>query len=78
MRDFHDTPTLADSRDANQRCNHPLAFIIDPTDREISELEKMLADCPNCSRWSPGDGPIMAVVSSHNGRSNGETKDTIE
>jgi hypothetical protein len=38
--------------------------VVDPTDGEIRELEAMLAKCPNCSRWLPGDGPIMAVLSS--------------
>ncbi len=51
-------------RAINQRCNHKLALLIDPTDRELHELEQMLASCPNCSRWMPGDGPIMAVVMS--------------
>jgi hypothetical protein len=35
----------------------------------------MLAQCPNCSRWSPGDGPIMAVVSSHSEAGNEEPKE---
>ena len=48
-----------------QRCNHSLAVVVDPTDRELHELEAMLAKCPNCSQWQPGDGPIMAVLSSH-------------
>ena len=52
------------SRRAKHPCNHPLALVIDPTARELNELEQMLAQCPICSRWSPGDGPIMAVVSS--------------
>jgi len=43
-------------------CNHPLAVIMDPTDSELQALEMMLAQCPNCSRWTPGDGPIMAVL----------------
>jgi len=47
------------------RCNHPLAVIVDPTERELQELEAMLARCPNCSQWHPGDGPIMAVLSSN-------------
>jgi hypothetical protein len=29
---------------------------------DLKELEQMLANCPNCSRWSPGDGPLMAVI----------------
>jgi len=45
-----------------QRCSHRLAVVIDPTDRELRELEAMLARCPNCSQWVPGDGPIMAVL----------------
>lgn len=47
-----------------ERCNHPLAVAVDPTDRELRELEAMLAKCPNCSQWMPGDGPIMVVLSS--------------
>jgi hypothetical protein len=47
-----------------QPCRHPLALVIDPTDGELRELEAMLAKCPNCSRWAPGDGPIMATLSS--------------
>lgn len=47
-------------------CNHPSAVLFDPSDKELSELEAMLARCPVCSRWSPGHGPIMAVVSSAN------------
>jgi len=46
----------------DHRCNHPLAVVIDPTDLELNALETMLAQCPNCSRWMPGDGPIMAVL----------------
>lgn len=53
-------------RPVTPRCNHPLAVILDPTDRELKELETMLARCPNCSQWHPGDGPIMAVLSSGN------------
>lgn len=49
-------------RAVKQRCNHALAVAIDPSANELSGLERMLANCPNCSRWSPGDGPIMAVV----------------
>lgn len=48
---------------AKQRCNHPLAVVVDPTEREIRELEVMLAKCPHCSQWVPGDGPIMATLS---------------
>jgi len=48
-------------RIAARRCNHPLAVMVDPTERELRELEAMLAQCPNCSRWTPGDGPIMAT-----------------
>jgi hypothetical protein len=46
------------------RCNHPLAVVVDPSEQEIKELESMLARCPNCSKWHPGDGPIMAVLTS--------------
>ena len=46
-------------------CNHPLAILVDPTEVELRELERMLAECPNCSRWTPGDGPIMAILLSH-------------
>ena len=57
-----------DSRQQNssvikQSCNHPLAVLVDPTESEIHELEAMLAKCPNCSQWAPGDGPIMAILS---------------
>ena len=51
-------------RPVTPRCNHPLAVIVDPTERELKDLETMLAHCPNCSQWHPGDGPIMAVLSS--------------
>ena len=47
-----------------ERCHHPLAVIVDPSERELTELENMLARCPNCSQWHPGDGPIMAVFTS--------------
>jgi hypothetical protein len=47
------------------RCDHRLAVVVDPTDGELLELEAMLAKCPNCSQWLPGDGPIMAVLSSN-------------
>lgn len=46
------------------RCNHPVAVLVDPTDQQLQELETMLSGCPNCSRWRPGDGPIMAVLTS--------------
>ena len=46
------------------RCNHPLTLLVDPTDKELQELEAMLAKCPNCSQWMPGDGPIMATPTS--------------
>ena len=45
-------------------CNHPLALVVDRTERELRGLEVMLSNCPNCSRWTPGNGPIMAVLSS--------------
>jgi hypothetical protein len=56
-------PTRKGAQPSPYRCNHPLAVLIDPTDRELRELEQMLATCPVCSQWSPGDGPIMAVMS---------------
>ncbi len=46
----------------DHRCNHPLAVLVDPTEPELRQLERMLAECPNCSRWTPGDGPIMAIL----------------
>jgi hypothetical protein len=49
-------------RHGTYRCNHPLAVLVDPTEAELRELERMLAQCPHCSRWAPGDGPIMAIV----------------
>jgi hypothetical protein len=55
-------PAEEHSRHGDNRCNHPLAIVIDPTDGDLRELETMLAGCPNCSRWTPGDGPIMAVL----------------
>jgi hypothetical protein len=51
-------------RPLTSRCNHPLAVIVDPTEQELKELETMLERCPNCSKWHPGDGPIMAVLTS--------------
>ena len=53
------------SKSATKRhlCNHAHAVIVNPSERELREFEAMLASCPNCSRWSPGDGPIMAVLS---------------
>jgi len=47
------------------RCNHPSAVLVDPTDKELRELEVMLATCPNCSKWAHGNGPIMAVIATH-------------
>jgi hypothetical protein len=35
---------------AEHRCNHPLAVVVDPSDRELRKLEQMLAQCPVCSR----------------------------
>jgi hypothetical protein len=75
MKHHQTNRSQENSRSPQHRCNHPLAVIIDPSDREISELEQMLAQCPNCSRWSPGDGPIMAVVSSHSEAGNEEPKE---
>jgi len=55
-------------------CNHPHAVIVNPSERELREFEAMLASCPNCSRWSPGDGPIMAVLSTETTSLNDDTK----
>jgi len=52
------------SPDRSNDCNHPLAVMIDPSESELREFEAMLARCPNCSQWTPGDGPIMAIISS--------------
>jgi len=49
---------------AKQRCNHPLALVVDQTERELRELEVLLSNRPNCSRCTPENGPIMAVLSS--------------
>jgi hypothetical protein len=57
--------TLNQARTALNRCNHPIAVLIDPSERELRELEAMLTKCPNCSQWAPGDGPIMAVLTSN-------------
>jgi len=59
-------------RPVTPRCNHPLAVIVDPTERELKDLETMLEHCPNCSQWHPGNGPIMAVLTSRqdSGRNN--------
>ena len=48
-------------RPLTPRCNHPLAVIVDPTEQELKELETMLARCPNCSQWHPGDGKIYFI-----------------
>lgn len=53
-------PTVSNGLGA--RCNHPIALLVDPTEAELRELDAMLAACPNCSRWRPGDGPIMAIL----------------
>ena len=63
MKLFKRSSTNGIQRPVTPRCNHPLAVIVDPTERELKELETMLAHCPNCSQWHPGDGPIMAVLS---------------
>ncbi len=63
----------ASPRPVAPRCNHRLALIVDPTERELKELETMLASCPNCSQWHPGDGPIMAVLSSDQDSSRNNT-----
>ena len=64
MKLFKRNSSSDSQRPVTARCNHPLAVIVDPTEREVKELETMLAHCPNCSQWHPGDGPIMAVLSS--------------
>jgi hypothetical protein len=51
--------------------------VIDPTDLELEKLEKMLAECPNCSQWSPGDGPIMAIVASRDNTPEEEPKELV-
>ena len=53
----------SESATKRQLCNHAHAVIVNPSEHELREFEAMLASCPNCSRWSPGDGPIMAVLS---------------
>jgi hypothetical protein len=75
MRQPGKNSTHGSSYRAQQHCNHPLAVVIDPTGRELSELEQMLAKCPICSQWSPGDGPIMAIVSSEKSNRNDESKE---
>lgn len=42
-------------------------MVLDPTEVELCELERMLAQCQHCNRWTPGDGPIMAIVLSRDG-----------
>lgn len=64
MQLFKRNATSGKQRPVTPRCNHPLAVIVDPTERELKELETMLARCPNCSQWHPGNGPIMAVLTS--------------
>ncbi len=64
MKLFNRKTTSARHRPVTPRCNHALAVIVDPTERELRELETMLAHCPNCSQWHPGQGPIMAVLRS--------------
>jgi len=64
MQLFKRNSVIESSRPIAPRCNHPLAVIVDPTEQELKELETMLARCPNCSQWHPGDGPIMAVLNS--------------
>jgi len=69
-------PARDRSESASKRrlCNHPHAVIVNPSERELREFEAMLASCPNCSRWSPGDGPIMAVLSTETTGSNDDSK----
>ena len=57
-------PAQARPPRAKQRCNHPLALVVDRTERELRELEVLLSNRPNCSRWTPENGPIIAVLSS--------------
>jgi len=59
------------------RCHHPRAVIIDPSERQLTELEIMLARCPNCSQWHPGQGPIMAVLTSRQDFSQNSSKHYI-
>ena len=73
MNSLRDNPNQAGARVTDHRCNHPLAVVIDPTDHQLRELEAMLAQCPNCSRWTPGDGPIMATLP---GQGNGGHQDS--
>lgn len=62
MKLFKRTFTGSSQRPLAPRCRHPLAVIVDPSERQLTELETMLARCPNCSQWQPGHGPIMAVL----------------
>lgn len=64
MKLFKRNTKIASRRPVTPRCSHPQALIVDPTEREVKELETMLAHCPNCSQWHPGQGPIMAVLRS--------------
>jgi len=57
-------PAQARPPRAKQPCNHPLALVVDQTERELRELEVLLSNRPNCSRCTPENGPIMAVLSS--------------
>ena len=61
-------PAQAKPPRAKQPCNHALALVVDRTERELRELEIMLSNRPNCSRWTPENGPIMAVLSSAESR----------
>lgn len=63
MKRSKETMLLDGTQSAPIRCNHPIAVIVDPTDKQLQDLEAMLSQCPNCSHWAPGDGPIMAVIS---------------
>ena len=77
MKSLRDNPNQAGARVTDYRCNHPLAVVIDPTDHQLRELEAMLAQCPNCSRWTPGDGPIMAIVASRDNTPEEEPKELV-
>jgi|GEM_PF-1669798 hypothetical protein len=64
----------SESATKRQLCSHAHAVIVNPSERELREFEAMLAGCPNCSRWSPGDGPIMAVLSTETASLNDDSK----
>jgi hypothetical protein len=49
-------------RTIKHRCSYPFALVVDPTENKHRDLEAMLADCSNYSRWTLGDKPIVAVL----------------